>query len=178
MAHPDRAFPFHKEPVEQRPRLATELQFCMAELPLAGRDDLPAKVTAHQLHAVADPQNRHSQFEEILDHCRRPGLVDRLGATREYYPGRTEGADRRQVHVKGVQLAIDMCLAHSTGNQLGVLGTKIEDQDLLAVDVWHCQFFHNGTRIITPPAPLILRGGTQPSIPFLKRGDSAIPPLS
>ena len=121
VAHPDRALPLDEEAVEERAGLAAGQQLGMAELPLARRHHLAAEVTAHELHTVADPQHRHPQLEQLLGHRRRPLLVDRLGTAGQDDSGRGEGADRGQIHVEGVQLAVDMGLPHPPGDQLGVL---------------------------------------------------------
>ena len=65
MAHPDRTFTFDEKTVEQHIRFSTGVQVGMTKLALAGRDNLSSEVSADQLHAVADPQNRHTQFENF-----------------------------------------------------------------------------------------------------------------
>ena len=137
MAHPDRALPIDKKTVEQRPRLTGSQQIGMTELTLSGRHDLAAEMTAHQLHAVADAQHRHTQLEQLLGNRGSPRFVDRLWPAGENDPGWRKGADRRHIHVKRMQFAEDMGFTHPAGDKLGVLGTEIENQDFLAVDIWH-----------------------------------------
>ena len=109
----------------------------MAELPLAGSDDLAAKVAGHELHAVADAEDRHAEFKELLGHRRSALFVDRLRPAGEDDPGRRKGANLRHRHIEGMKLAIDVGFTHPPGDELGVLGTEIEDKDLFAMDVVH-----------------------------------------
>ena len=46
-----------------------------------------------------------------------------------------EAADLLRLHIPGMDLAVDADLAHPARNQLGVLGTEIQDQDAVGVDV-------------------------------------------
>ncbi len=138
VTHPDRALSFDEKTVEKRAWGAAGMQVSVTKFTLAGRDDITAEMPAHQLHAVADAEHRHTEFEQFLGHGRGSRLVDRLGPAREDDPLRSESPDGRKVHVEGMQLTIDMCFAHPTGDQLSVLGTEIEDEDFFAVDVLHC----------------------------------------
>jgi hypothetical protein len=61
--------------------------------------------------------------------------VYRLGAAGEDDAARVEFADRFIVHVERVQFAVHADFAHAAGDQLGVLGTEIEDQDAVSVNV-------------------------------------------
>src|SRR6185369_3982272 len=119
VAHPDRAFTLNEESVEQCSGLAAGEQVGVTELTLAGRYNLPAEVTAHQLHPIRDAQNRNAQFKELFGYRRRPRLVDRHGSAGKDNPRRSKGTDRFQRHVKGVQFAIDMALAYPSRNHLG-----------------------------------------------------------
>ena len=135
VAHPDRALAVDEETVEERSRLPLGKQVGMAELALAGRHHLAAEVAGEQLHAVADAEDRHAEFEQLLGDGRGARLVDRLRPAGEDDPLRRKGLDRRQLHVEGMQLAVDVRFAHPPGNELGVLGAEIEDQDFFLVDV-------------------------------------------
>jgi len=111
--------------VELWPLHPDRMQVGVAELALPRRHHLAAEMPAHQLHAVADPQHRHAQLEQLLGHCRRPLLVNRLRPAGEDDPFRVESTDRRQFHVEGMQLAVDVRLAHPPGDELGVLRPEI-----------------------------------------------------
>ncbi len=137
VAHPDRTLFFEEKTFEQRTWPSLGMELGMAELPLACRNDPPAEVAAHELHAVADSQNRHAEFKEFLGDGRSTLLVDRLGAAgKDDTPG-SEVPDSLQVHVEGMQFAVDMCLPHPPGNELGVLGAEVENEDFFAVYVVH-----------------------------------------
>ena len=71
MAHPDRAAALDEEAVEQRPGTVHALQLGMAVFALAGRHHLAAEVLTHQLHAVADTEHGHAQFEQLFGDGRR-----------------------------------------------------------------------------------------------------------
>ena len=115
--------------------LADHVHAGITELTQVGTFDLAAHLFGHGLHAVADAQHRHVQVEHCLRRARAVGFVDRLGAAGEDDAARVEFADRFIVHVERVQLAVHADLAHAAGNQLGVLGTEIEDQDAVSVNV-------------------------------------------
>ena len=115
--------------------LADYVNAGIAELAQVGTFDLAAHLLGHGLHAVADAQQRNVQVEDRLRCARAVGFVDRLGAASEDDAARIEFADRFIVHVERVQFAVDTDLAHAAGDQLGVLGTEIEDQDAVSVNV-------------------------------------------
>ncbi|MNG03998.1 hypothetical protein D3C84_871020 [compost metagenome] len=62
-------------------------------------------------------------------------LMHRLRTAGENDPAWSEGVDVFVAHVERVQLAIHADLAHAAGDQLGVLGTEVEDQDAVGVNV-------------------------------------------
>ncbi len=47
----------------------------------------------------------------------------------------SEFADRFVVHVERMQFAVDPDFTHAAGDQLGVLGTEVEDQNAVGVNV-------------------------------------------
>ncbi|MCY1456806.1 hypothetical protein D9M71_740500 [compost metagenome] len=58
-----------------------------------------------------------------------------LGTAGEDDAARGEFANRFIVHVERVQFAVHADFAHAAGDQLGVLGTEVEDQDAVSVNV-------------------------------------------
>ena len=58
-----------------------------------------------------------------------------LGATGENDAFGCEFADRFIVHVERMQFAVHADFTHAAGDQLGVLGTEVEDQDAVGVNV-------------------------------------------
>ncbi len=96
---------------------------------------LAAQLRRHGLHAVTDTEYRYSQLEYHLGGTRCLGGGGAFRTAGENHPIGIEGADIGLFHVVGVQLAVDSGLAHAAGDKLGVLGTEIEDQDTLGVDI-------------------------------------------
>jgi len=91
--------------------------------------DRPSQQGSHQLHAVADAENRTIQVEDswiqawglrIVHAGRTPGEDDAPGL---------EGSDLGQRQLVWVDFAVDPALPHPSGNQLGGLGAKVQNQD-------------------------------------------------
>lgn len=119
----------------QQARLADHADAGVAELAQVGALHLAAHLLGHGLHAVADAEQRHLQVEHRLRRARAVGFVYRLGTAGEDDAARREGDDRLVAHVEGMDFAIHADLAHAAGDQLGVLGAEIEDQDTVGVNV-------------------------------------------
>ena len=81
------------------------------------------------VYAVADAQHRHTEVEHRLRRLRGLFLIYRVGPAGEDDAGRVERANIRFAHVPWMEFAIHMCLAHAARDQLGVLGTEVEDED-------------------------------------------------
>ena len=109
--------------------------------PPAGATSRPpsvaAKIAARLRRFGADLSE--AVFEATLEYrlrrARAFGLVHRLRPAGEDDAARIEGADRLVAHVERVQFTVHADLAHAAGDQLGVLGTEIEDQDSVGVNV-------------------------------------------
>ena len=119
----------------QQAALADHVNTGVAELAQLGTFDLAAHLLGHGLHAVADAQQRDLEVEHRLRCTRAVGFVDRLRATGQDDAARVEFADRFIVHVERVQFAVHADFAYATGDQLGVLGTEVEDQDAVSMNV-------------------------------------------
>lgn len=115
--------------------LADHVNAGITELTQLGTFNLAAQLFGHGLHAVADTEDRHAQVENGLRAARAVGFVNRLRATGEDDAFRSEFADRIFVHVERMQFAVHTDFAHAAGDQLGVLGTEVEDQDAVSVNV-------------------------------------------
>jgi len=108
-----------------------------------------AQQVRHQLHAVADAQNRHAQLKYALVHPGR-ALIQHAGrASAENDAHGLDGPDIRQLRAAGQHAGIDPALTYTPGNQLGVLAAKVQNQNAL-------RSFHK-TRI---PSPSGCRGQT------------------
>ena len=119
----------------QQLALADHVDTGITEFTQVGTFHLAAKLLGHGLHAVADAQYRHIQVEHRLRCARAIGFVHRLRTTGEDDAARSEGADIFVAHVPGVQFAIDTDLAHTARDQLGVLGTEVQNEDAVGVNI-------------------------------------------
>src|SRR5690606_5939767 len=123
--------------VPQQYCIALQLDLGVTEFPLLRALHLATKLLRHGLHAVADAQYGYSQLEN--QHGGAGGEFTggyRLWTTRQNNTPRLEFTDGRFPHIKGIDFAVHADLADAPGDQLGVLGAKIENQDFLGVDVW------------------------------------------
>jgi hypothetical protein len=92
---------------------------------------LASKEMGHELDAVANPQDGDSELKDcgrglgrafFIDAPRPAGEDDGL---RAFFPDPREGGVKRK------NLGIDAELADLTGDELGVLGPEIEDEDFI-----------------------------------------------
>ncbi|KAF0806036.1 cytosine deaminase [Alcanivorax xiamenensis] len=109
----------------------------VAEFVFFTGDDGAAQLLGHGLHAVADAQHGHALFEGRLGGARGLGGGDGFRAAGEDDAFGVELGDVLGGGVEGADLAVDADFAHAAGDQLGVLGAEVEDQDALGVDVLH-----------------------------------------
>lgn len=64
----------------------------------------------------------------------------------------SELANRFVIHVERVQFAVHADFTHAAGNQLGVLGTEVEDQDAVSVNVEGHDSFSDAAASFKPQA--------------------------
>ena len=126
MAHPHRGARFH---VGEQVDRVVHVQWRLAVFGATGGHHRPAQLLHHQLHAVANPQHRNAQPPDGRITHRRPGLVHGIGAAAE---DDALGRQGRQLlgaggvsHHQGEHLGFP----HPPGDQLGILGTEIQDHD-------------------------------------------------
>jgi hypothetical protein len=110
---------------------------CATVLPRRGALHLPAHCFAGQLHSVADPQYGYSQAENLGIALWCPGLVDASRPSGKDYTLRLKLADPIGGNVVADYLTIDLLLADAPGDELRVLGPKIEHQHSLLGDSLH-----------------------------------------
>src|SRR4051812_41494941 len=91
--------------------------------------DLAAQLLGHCLHAVANAQHRHAQLEHRLRYARRVALKNRAWPTRQDDAGRAVAAHKIVRHIIRKYFGKYTGVAYAARNQLGNLGTKIEDED-------------------------------------------------
>jgi hypothetical protein len=92
------------------------------------RLDLATQFGRHGLHAVADAENRHAEFEYRVRDARWIVEIHRLGATGQDHAGRLERRDGVVIHIPGMNLGVNAALAHAARDQLRVLAAEIENQ--------------------------------------------------
>ena len=102
-----------------------------------------AQLKRHGLHAVANAQHRHAQLK---NDARRPRRFLQGHAFRP--PGEDDAARRpvddfRLGNIKGQNFAKDPELPHPARDELGVLRSKVEDQNPFLVNV----VAHGGSRL-------------------------------
>ena len=119
----------------ERPDGLQHFEARVAVLAVRGAIDGAAEELGHELQAVADAKDRNAEVEHGAVDERRAGLLDAEGASGKYDPARLEGADLLHGHRAGMDLAVDVQLANAAGDELRVLRTEIEDEDLLGVQV-------------------------------------------
>jgi hypothetical protein len=91
--------------------------------------DRAAQLRRHGLHAVANAQHRHTEFEHDLRCARCLVFINRIGSAGQNDAAGCESANIGFRHVPRMQLAVHMRFTHATRDQLGILRTEIEDED-------------------------------------------------
>lgn len=127
MRHPDRVL--RRDALEQGGAAPRDGQRGAAVLARAGVVDGAAERLGHQLEAVAHAEDRHAGLEDRAVELRRALFVDRRGAAGEDDRLGVLGEHLGDRHAARHDLAVDPGLTHPTGDELGVLGTEVDDQD-------------------------------------------------
>src|SRR5204863_9383960 len=98
-----------------------------------GRRHFPARQMGHELHAVADGEDGCTELEELRIGRGRTGVEHRVGAAGENDALRGELLDEAQVAAArgGMDLTVDVRLAHPARDELGELRAVVEDEDLV-----------------------------------------------
>ena len=91
--------------------------------------DFAAEMVAHELHAVADAEDRQAEIEEGGIRLWRVLSINAGGAAAEDDAPRLEGGDFFGRQIAAHDLRIDLTLAHPPRDDLRVLRTEIEDDD-------------------------------------------------
>ncbi len=115
--------------------LADHIHAGIAEFAQVGTFDLATQLLGHGLHAVADAEQRYVQIKYRLRCTRAVSCVDRLRATGQDDAARCKGVDVLGTHVPGVDLAVNTDLTHPAGDELGVLGAEVQNQDAVRMDI-------------------------------------------
>ena len=91
-----------------------------------------AQRLGHELHAVADTQDRQLALPDEGLRARRARRVGARRPTGEHQGPRIEGAHRLLVGVVGHEFRVDSALADAAHDQRAVLGAKVEHHHALA----------------------------------------------
>ena len=86
----------------------------------------------------SDENPMHKSSAQVKDGVwtrRAVGLADVIGAAGRNDAFWSEFANRFVIHVERMQFAVHADFTHAAGDQLGVLGTEVEDQDAVGVNV-------------------------------------------
>ena len=121
--------------VFEQPRVPARADLRVAELPVARGFHVTAELRCHGLHAVTDAEQRHARLEHRVRRANFLRVLHGLRTAGEDDAPRRERGQLRGIDVEGTDLAVHPCLAHAAGDELRVLGTEIEDQDPIRVDV-------------------------------------------
>ena len=130
VAHPDGQL--LRKSLEQTRPLA-DREHRGAVLALARGRNLASEVVRDQLHAVADPQDRHPAAQGGRVDLGRVGLVHGGGTAAQDQPGRPACLQLRPGRGARDELAVDARLSDAPGDQLRVLGPEVQDQDQLSL---------------------------------------------
>ncbi len=117
--------------VGEEHRLARGLHLGLAVLGLAGVDHRPAGEVGEELMAVADAEDGNPGLDDAGIDPVGVGGVHRGRSPGEDEPGGTPGPHLGGGDVTSHDLRVDVGLPHPAGDQLGVLGPEVDDQDRL-----------------------------------------------
>ena len=109
----------------------------VAKFMLLTGDDLATQLLGHGLHAVTDTQHRNACVKHGLRCPRRLCCRHRFRPTGKNNPFGRKLAELFSGHVEGTNLAVHTDFPHTACNQLSVLGTEVQNQDALGMDVCH-----------------------------------------
>gem|GEM_PF-5377089 len=135
VAHPD-DLPA-RQPFRQCAMIG-EFDFRPSVFPLVRRLDATAQFVRHQLHAVANAENRHAELEHARVGFRRARIVDARRTTGKDDAFRRPLAKLVRRHMVRQKLAVDAEIAYAARDQLVVLSAEIEHRD-------HLDRFRHGT---------------------------------
>ncbi len=112
-------------------------EFGAPVLALTGARHRAAELERHQLGAVAEPEDRDPELVDGRVDGRGRRLVDRLGPAAEDDALGCPGPDLLDGDAGRDDLGVDVRLAHAPGDQAGVLGPEVDDEDGVGVGRAH-----------------------------------------
>ena len=108
---------------------------CIAIFMLIRVFDHTTQLRRHGLHAVADTQHRYTTVKHDLRCLRRITSGNRFRPAGQDKAHGFKRTDILDIHIVGIDLTIHAEFAHASCNQLGVLGTEIQDQEPVSMNV-------------------------------------------
>src|SRR3984885_6751004 len=114
----------------REPAAVGDGQLRASELPDLGPLDPPAQGEREQLHPVTDAEHRDAQLEQLLVEGWRALLIDGRRPAGENHALGAPSPDLLDPDVMGQQFGEDAALADPAGDQLRVLASEVEDDDL------------------------------------------------
>jgi len=124
--------------VPKKIRMPSSAYLCVAVFAVVGRGDNAAELPRHGLHAVTDPENWNAKREDLVGCFGRICSMHTFGAARENNATRAELRYHLARDIPRKKFRVDTGFTNSAGDQLAVLGTKIQDQDTLTVGIRTC----------------------------------------
>ncbi|MNU46932.1 hypothetical protein D3C71_358050 [compost metagenome] len=109
--------------------VAAGTHFGVAEFAYQAVFHLATQLGRHGLHAVADAQHGHAQLEHGLRRTRRVAVQGGIVAARQDHAGGAIVAHELVADVIREDFGKHAGIAHAAGDQLGDLGTEIENED-------------------------------------------------
>jgi hypothetical protein len=113
----------------QQGRVAARAHLGVTEFAQQAVLDLAAELGRHRLHAVANAQHGHSEFEHGLRRARGVAFERGAVAARQDHAGGTVVAHELVGHVVGKHFGEHTGVAHAARDELGDLGAEIENED-------------------------------------------------
>jgi len=95
--------------------------------------DVSAREVREELHPVAQAKHGRVQLQELWIGGGDAFTVDGVGTAREDDPLRLPLPDPVHGASRWMDLAVDVGLPHPPGDQLGVLGSEVDDQDAIVM---------------------------------------------
>src|SRR5204863_2299413 len=117
--------------LEQWARGVADGQGAFAEFPFLPRLDLAVEKVRQELNAVTDAENRNAELEDAFVRQGRFRGIDAGWSAGKDQPARFEGGDFLHGRVVAENAGINVALADATRDDLRILGTEIENDNLL-----------------------------------------------
>src|SRR5439155_7074524 len=128
VARPDAARPVHPR---EEPPLALDRERRLSVLASRARSHPAAQVARQELHSIADSEHGDAEREDRGVETGRALVENARGAAREHDPLGTPPLDLGTGKARPHDLGVDAQLARPPGDELGELGSVVEDEEQL-----------------------------------------------